>query len=174
VTHGYLPHAEAFQHHQRRKKTMHSIEQLEPLQAGSPKHLQWTSCVPDRLSQQPIADVIGHPRKKQPERGVHPPSPVSDQGVESAQRTQHGWDVCGIALQIRVQSDHELSSCRMKPGVERRALARGVFEVNDSQSRIASGQIVEQGGAAVGAGIVHENHFEAPSGLLEDPTELRP
>ena len=154
---------ESMHDRERGEKSVHTFEEAQPLQHGSPEYLERAPCIVDAVVGKEVPHAVGDQGRyffHQAILSFQPPSAHEVVGFSMGDQFQ---DVRTVLLEIAVNLNDDVSGRLLEARIERTGLAVIAIEMEHPNLGMLPRQTVQFVAAAVGAAIVHEDYFERPS-----------
>ena len=159
----HLRDSEPVHERERRKESVHALEEVDTFQHRSSKYLEWTSCVVDAVVSKEVPHTVGNSGRYFFHQAILPLLPPSAHEIVGSSIGEEFQDVLAVLLKIAVGLDDQFAGRLTEPRVERAGLAVVSVEVEDLHLSVLVRQAIQCITAAIAAAIVHENDFERPS-----------
>src|SRR5688572_13174941 len=145
------------------KESVHSLEESDALQHGTPEYLERAPSVVDAVMGKHIPHAVGDSGRQflhQPILSLLPPSAHEIVGISIGEEFQ---DVFAVLLKVAVYLDDNVTERLIETRFERAGLAVVSIEVEDPNLGMLRRHTIQGLAAAVAAAVVHEDEFERSS-----------
>ncbi|CUS37179.1 hypothetical protein COMA2_30115 [Candidatus Nitrospira nitrificans] len=155
----HLGHGKTMHQGERRKKSVHSLKQANPLQHRAPKDFERAACIMDTVMSKHVSNAVRDSRGEHLHEAVLSLLPPSADQVMRGGIGDQLQDIFAVLLKVSVDLDDDLACGLPKAGLKRASLAVIAVEVKYADLSMIASQSVQLVAASVAAPIVNEENL---------------